>query len=228
MFLKRMKKQASRERSLMLRDGGLSFTFVSLMLLDGWFLVRAFAARPPTLGLSLWLTAGFLGWLLADLASGVVHYVADNFGSADTPILGRMVIAPFREHHAAPLDLLKHDFLERNANNALIALPLLGWIPFADLNSSWTLFLACASLQMALWAAVTNEIHAAAHSARMPAWVRQLQRCGLILSPDHHRAHHSVDALSRENTQFHYCITSGACDRIASALRAATKTRNTS
>ena len=40
-----------------------------------------------------------LAYLAADLLSGFVHFLADNFGSADTPILGPNFIGPFRDHH---------------------------------------------------------------------------------------------------------------------------------
>jgi plasmanylethanolamine desaturase len=219
MFLERMKKQGATGRLALLRDSGFIAVFVFFLLLDTWLVVQAVASASPSRGIILFLTSGLLAWLLADFASGTVHFIADNFGSPDTPVLGRLLIAPFRQHHATPLDLLEHDFLERNANNAFIASPLLIWVPFVELHASWALFLACLSLQMAIWAALTNEIHAAAHASKVPTWVRMLQEYGVVLSPRHHQTHHLTHPPSGRIPHFHYCITSGICDRLAGALR---------
>jgi len=49
----------------------------------------------------LWLVPilAVLGYLAADFLSGFAHFLADNFGSYDTPIIGPNFIQPFREHH---------------------------------------------------------------------------------------------------------------------------------
>ena len=49
----------------------------------------------------LWLLPilAILAYLIADLVSGFVHFLADNFGSADMPIVGPNFIGPFRDHH---------------------------------------------------------------------------------------------------------------------------------
>jgi len=46
----------------------------------------------------LWFVpvALLLGWLVADLFSGLVHWALDSFGSVRTPLLGRAFIRPFR------------------------------------------------------------------------------------------------------------------------------------
>jgi hypothetical protein len=49
----------------------------------------------------LWLAPilAVLAYLAADFLSGFVHFLANNFGSYDTPIIGPNFIEPFREHH---------------------------------------------------------------------------------------------------------------------------------
>jgi Lipid desaturase domain len=59
--------------------------------------------------LGLALTAGYLA---ADLVSGLVHWFGDRFFEEDTPIIGRVFIVPFREHHRDPLVMTRHDALE--------------------------------------------------------------------------------------------------------------------
>jgi hypothetical protein len=41
------------------------------------------------------------GYLLADLGSGVFHWIVDNYGDASTPALGSIIDA-FQGHHARP------------------------------------------------------------------------------------------------------------------------------
>lgn len=83
-----------------------------------WFLelagIGAFFVFAALMGYEIYLgVAGFgyawllpavaaLAYLAADLVSGFVHFLADNFGSEETPILGLNSIGPFRDHHTNP------------------------------------------------------------------------------------------------------------------------------
>jgi hypothetical protein len=42
------------------------------------------------------------GYLTADFASGLFHFLADNYGSTTKPFVGPVFIRPFREHHIDP------------------------------------------------------------------------------------------------------------------------------
>lgn len=42
--------------------------------------------------------AAFVGYLIADLVSGVFHWSVDNYGNKDTPVFGT-VIEAFQGHH---------------------------------------------------------------------------------------------------------------------------------
>ncbi len=179
-----------------------------------------FLAEPQTMSVALLLALG-LGWALADLASGVVHYIADNCGSPETPIIGSLLIEPFREHHEFPKEILAHGPLERNANNALITLPILAWLPWVPLTSFPVWLAGALCLSVSAWVAVTNEIHALAHQDTISGPVRVLQATGLILCPVKHNVHHL--SAERGETVTHYCITSGFCDRILERLRSGDK-----
>ena len=172
-----------------------------------------------------------LGWLLSDLLSGLAHFCADNFGSEKTPLVGRAVIAPFREHHRAPEEILKHGFVERNGWNcagaSLICGPCL-FSPFFPIDETHRGILSTTFLVASLFVALTNQIHAWAHATVRPPLVEGLQRVGLILSPTRHRLHHHPYELSTNNdrdlscarfSEGHYCITSGICDRVLAAWR---------
>jgi hypothetical protein len=66
----------------------------------------------------LWLASilAVLAYLAADFLSGFVHFLADNFGSYDTPIIGPIFIEPFREHHIDPKGIVGNDFVDANGN----------------------------------------------------------------------------------------------------------------
>lgn len=190
--------------------------FVGLQLI-GW--VRLFSTNNVGWGeLSVaFVAAGLSAWFLADLASGVVHYLADNVGGPDTPVVGPLLIAPFREHHRAPEAMLENGFLERNANNALIVLPAFVWVLWVDLDSLWIVGAAVCSLLLGWWIFVTNQIHAWAHSQEVPGVVRRLQAAGVFLSFEQHDCHHR--AVREAAPGSHYCITSGVCDRVVERVR---------
>jgi hypothetical protein len=140
--------------------------------------------------------------LAADLISGIVHFLADNFGNPETPVFGRLFIFPFREHHVDPLAITRHSFLETNGASCLVSLPLVGlalWATDAEQNALLRLWLFCFLLAVL----ATNQIHKWAHMARPPFIVRLLQRARLILPPQVHAIHHTPPH------DCNYCITTG-------------------
>lgn len=145
----------------------------------------------------------FGGLLFADFASGLVHWAADNWGSADWPILGGAFIRPFRLHHLDAQDITRHTFLELNGNNCIVSLPLF-WVANHMLSVTATgIFWGAFWLSVAVWVMATNQFHAWAHTDHPPAWVQTLQRSRLILSTPHHDLHHQAPHARN------YCITTG-------------------
>ena len=144
-----------------------------------------------------------IAYLAADLASGLVHWMCDTFFEEDSPLIGRLLIAPFREHHRDPMAIVRHGFLELNGNNCLALLPLLlffrrqqnGSEPASVLADGFLFFFSLAVL-------ATNQFHQWAHAASVPRAVRWLQDYRLILAPARHAIHH------REYRSA-YCITTG-------------------
>lgn len=185
--------------------------------LAGWQRLSALDDAGALSWLGTIVLAAICAWLLADLASGLVHYFADNVGGPETPLVGPLLIAPFREHHEAPEAMLEHGFLQRNANNALIVLPAFGWVPFVELDGLWMMGAAVCSLLLGWWIFLTNQIHAWAHSVEVPRLVRGLQNLGVLLSFAQHDRHHQTVREARAGS--HYCITSGVCDRVSERVR---------
>jgi ubiquitin-conjugating enzyme E2 variant len=144
--------------------------------------------------------------LLADFASGLVHWGADTWGSERMPVLGRRFLHPFRVHHLNPEDILRRGFVDLNGDVALLSLPLLAGgllIPLSDAEGRVATVFCVALGACAL---PTNQIHQWAHRSQAPAWVRWLQRRGLILSRERHALHHAAPYTT------HYCITTGWCN----------------
>jgi ubiquitin-conjugating enzyme E2 variant len=178
---------------------------LSLIGVLSWRLGDAVLLRPELSSFAWIAPAALLGYMAADLVSGVVHWLADRFGSPDTPILGEAFVRPFREHHDRPKEILEHDFVEINGNNSLVMLlllvPAIVVLP-AQLEGAWV---GLASFSAAFSSAIfmTNQFHKWAHADDAPAIVRWLHRHGLVLSPSAHDRHHTAPF------ETDYCITSG-------------------
>lgn len=174
--------------------------WIGLFLWAMWRLAP-FAAKSPWWAVALVP----LGYVAADFLSGFVHWAGDTWGSYKTPVVGRALIAGFRDHHVDELGITRHDFVDTNGNNCLVALPAMVFLVAVPLSNGW-IAAACGLLAWtALWTMVTNQIHKWAHQPveKNPGFVLALQRWNLILSPEHHRRHHAEPYLS------HYCITVG-------------------
>ena len=165
----------------------------------------------------LWLAPILLvlAYLAADFLSGFVHFLADNFGSYDTLILGPNFIQPFREHHVDPKGIVGHDFVDANGNNSLATLPfmLFVWITVPLETWYYGYLFGTFFLFVCLAAFLTNQFHKWAHMDDPPTLVGWLQARGVILSQEHHDIHHE----SPYDT--YYCITAGFWNPLLDRIR---------
>ena len=147
--------------------------------------------------------AALLGWLLADLFSGLVHWAFDTYGSVRTPIVGPAIIRPFREHHADPEAMTRHDFVEVNGASCLGCLPLLLLSVVLPLNNYLhaVLVLTCIGILF------TNQCHKWAHAEKRSFLIEKLQTLGIVLRPAEHAKHHTAPYNS------HFCTASGWLNR---------------
>jgi len=167
-----------------------------------WLLLRLAASIREFPFLSA--SAFMLGFVAADFTSGVVHWLADTWGSPDLPIVGRALIRPFREHHLDPKAITRHDFVETNGNNCFICIPPVvltaAFVSFGDWKG---VFAGVLVFSLFLWIFCTNQFHKWSHSDDPPAFVVLLQRLCLVLQRDHHAVHHTAPFDT------YYCITVG-------------------
>ena len=154
-----------------------------------------------------WLVpaAMLAGYVTADFISGLFHFLADNYGSTSTHLIGPVFIRRFREHHIDPLLITRYDFVKVNGANCAVSLPILitTYLLLPVGANLGALFLGAYVGLFLLGIFLTNQFHSWAHAPSAPRLVRALQRSGLILGPEHHQRHHNPPF----NT--HYCITSG-------------------
>jgi hypothetical protein len=211
------------------RGRSATFRMVEWLLLLGFFALLAWltvASTPALLRSPLSALAGaVLAAFTMDFVSGLLHWAGDTWGSVRWPLIGATVIRTFREHHVDETAITRHDFIEVNAASTFFALPflLVGLCSGPD-AALWRSF----GMVMAVGALFTNQAHSWAHRTDSPAWVRSLQRLGVMLSPEAHSLHHVAPYTD------HYCITLGwlnkplakvrfwrRCERVVSALTGA-------
>jgi plasmanylethanolamine desaturase len=190
-----------------------SFRIVEILaILTFWSLSLAIAVRAwPFHTTHGWvLVAGVVsGFLMADFVSGFVHWMADTWGAADMPVLGKSLVRPFREHHVDPKAMTRHDYIETNGANCLVSLPVAAGVFFIPLDVpgwvTFSLFSFVTIGSMVFFVMWTNQIHKWSHldSNETPMALKVLQRLHLILPPGHHGRHH------RAPYDTYYCITTG-------------------
>lgn len=154
----------------------------------------------------LLIPGALLGLVFGDFVTGLVHWAADTYGEESTPVIGRSLVKPFRVHHVRPLEICEHGVVETVGNTCILAAPLL--ILFVVINAfgetsaatTFTIFIAAVTVGVTV---ATNQFHKWAHQDLPPRIVRLLQRARIILSPEHHRTHHTAPFESS------YAITNG-------------------
>lgn len=150
-------------------------------------------------------------YAVADLASGVVHFLLDNYGSPAMPVIGQKFVKPFRDHHTDPMAMTQGDFIAVNADNVFVCLPVI--IPaFFFLDTARHPYAGSFIVGLVAGVIMTNQLHKWAHLPAVPRLVAAAQRRGLVLSKHHHSVHHS-GSYDRN-----YCITWGRLDAVLNRL----------
>ncbi len=178
-------------------------------------LVRIVVALAAGTSAGLVLPAFLLGYLFADLVSGTAHWFCDTFFEENTPVIGRIVIQPFRDHHFHPHRITRYRFIEQDTTNFFLMLPPLlvaFWLGAPRPGAGGALFWCCCQLGLSAGLFGTNLFHKRAHAREPPAVVRWLQRSGLVLGPERHQRHHHDYSRG-------FCVTSGWMNPVLDALR---------
>jgi len=170
----------------------------------------------PALGAIVTVFAVIVGIIGSDLMSGFLHWFFDTFLEETTPIIGRQLISPFREHHRDPLAMTRHGAIELLGNSCaafLWLMTIIWWfgpvIPRSPVGTFG--YLAFLSFCFALTA--SNQLHCWAHDPAPPLLAKVLQALGLAVSPAHHSGHHVWPHRNR------FCVTTGWANYAVDGLR---------
>jgi hypothetical protein len=158
-----------------------------------------------------WAVAGGLlaGAFLADFASGTMHWAFDTFFSEHSAV-ARMVVR-VREHHVHPDRIFRYGFFEDGGLLAIfgfllsapfVALAVLG----TPLHPALRVASALVGLSLALEIMLMGELHKCGHRLERGRVLTLLQRAHLVMSPEHHLAHHAGEHLTD------YCLVNGWAD----------------
>ncbi len=190
-----------------------SFRLVEILsIISFWSLTLAIIVKvAPFRHTHPWVVfvAAVTGFILADFVSGFVHWLGDTWGSTEMPILGKALIRPFREHHVDAKAITRHDYVETNGANCLVAVPVAAGALFIPLTiEGWVspaLFALISIGSMIFWVMMTNQIHKWAHldEEQTPKVLQVLQNMHIILPPKHHQIHHTAPFDT------YYSITTG-------------------
>ena len=126
-------------------------------------------------------------WFLADILSGVIHWLQDSYLTENT-FNSRFFAEVSRDndrHHKYPW-LMSQTTVWHNINDSVIIGFPLSFGLFM-IGSPTILWLAI------LFGSYANAIHRYAHSSKRPKLVRLLQHTGIFMSNKHHREHHYND-----------------------------------
>ena len=172
---------------------------------------------------SLAVLAVFSGAFVIDFYSYIGHWCIDNYGTEDTPMVGKKVILTFRVHHDDQMAICEHGWWEANGNTCFASIPCSAiviyqlskyWSPGND----WAIFLA--GFTIGFWGlfSVANQMHIWSHMYRkdLPWIVRALQSVGILISKENHANHHADGARS------HYALVTGWTNELCEILRIST------
>jgi ubiquitin-conjugating enzyme E2 variant len=186
------------------------------LALSGWIAARIWRQTAGWRSTVMVAVGVLVGLLLADFISGFVHWMADTYGTTDTPVFGENFVRSFREHHADQLAITRHDFIQTNGDCCIFSVPLMTFILLVvpgGVGRLGPLFWLSSMLALGMATFLTSQIHKCSHQPEPQRWVRVLQRMRLILSPDHHARHHTPPFVT------HYCITFGWLNPLLERVR---------
>tara|TARA_B100000073_G_scaffold340887_1_gene341347 strand:- start:1180 stop:1863 length:684 start_codon:yes stop_codon:yes gene_type:complete len=209
-----MRREDRSNQSRSLTNVKTVAVFLSSVLLC--YLMVNISLHSLTHGFSfLFISSLFLGYIFADLMTGTVHWFCDSFFSEKTPIIGNLIISPFREHHLYPHLITEDKFIEQDTTSFFLFMPFLYQAVFIQnnyLDNPKLIHVHFLLIGLCIGTFCTNLFHKWAHQKNENFLILGLQKLGLILNFDNHKKHHNDHSKS-------YCVTSGILNPILDYLR---------
>jgi ubiquitin-conjugating enzyme E2 variant len=146
--------------------------------------------------------------LLADFASGLIHWFEDAYCREDMPIIGPWIAAPNVLHHHKPREFTKKNWWQ-SSWDLLLLMTLVLFAAWLTHRLTWEVYV------LAILAANSNEIHKWAH--RTPREngriITFLQRARLVQTVRHHARHHTNPKESN------YCVVTNILNPVLDGIR---------
>eukprot|EP01018_Ginkgo_biloba_P011141 Gb_03374 [translate_table: standard] len=163
-------------------------------------LIKTVIAMDSMESVLIGLLCAFLGYVFADMGTGIYHWGIDNYGDANTPIFGSQIDA-FQGHHRRPWTITKRQFANNIHALARPASLILGAFILLPSNTGFDAFAGV----MTGCIVFSQQFHCWSHckKSQLPALVIGLQDKGVLVSRVKHGAHH------RAPYDNNYCIVSG-------------------
>ena len=146
--------------------------------------------------------------LFADFITGTVHFLLDQYGSPETPIIGKYVIDRNARHHQDPRLIIQNSYFKLTWTSWLLGGIILATCYYFDVLS-WEI-----SFSM-IYGANANIIHKWAHQTQKEngAFVNFLQKIKFVQSRKHHGWHHKAPF------DVNYCILTDWLNPILDKIR---------
>lgn len=199
-----------KEPELHVENDSIESTWIQTLKVVGFY-GTTFAVLLKVLSMTSWdplqttflLSSAVLGWLFADFGTCIYHWGFDNYGNADTPVLGSQ-IAAFQGHHLSPWTITCRGFANNLHKLTTPTTPIMVSLLFLPFPPEILAGLASA----VFWIVMSQELHKQAHMARPALYACVLQSLGIAVSRREHGLHHS------STFEGHYGIVSGIWNRL--------------
>jgi ubiquitin-conjugating enzyme E2 variant len=155
----------------------------------------------------------FTARVVTDFACGMIHWAGDTWGRTNTPVIGRMFVRTFREHHVDPRAITRHGTVQLLGEQAIVGAPLMPLLWLYEPESAYGATLLVFMYAVLVVAMAANVFHRWAHMTRPPLVGRVMQRAGLIISFKQHAKHHRPPYVQ------HYCIAIGWLNPLLDGIR---------
>jgi plasmanylethanolamine desaturase len=146
--------------------------------------------------------------LAADFITGTVHFLLDQYGSPETPIIGKYVIDRNARHHQDPRQIVESSYLKLTWTSWLLGTIIVAASYYLGILN-WEIVFTM------VYGANANMIHKWTHQTKKEngKFVGFLQKIKLVQSRKHHGWHHKAPF------DVNYCILTDWLNPILDKIR---------
>jgi ubiquitin-conjugating enzyme E2 variant len=156
------------------------------------------------------------GWFLADIITGTLHWVQDQYLSGKTTNFLLKGIAQDNDlHHTKPAEMGKRTLWENTTTSIIVSIPLFGICYLTSASTVWWFGI--------FFGIFANAIHSFTHKpkSKIPKIVQTIQKTGMFQSTQHHAIHHfnKGKVIQKEDTTCRYCVMTNWINPILDTIK---------